>query len=177
MLEFGRFRILLRRRQLLADGVPIALGTRAFDLLLVLLEAEGSLVGKEELLNRVRPNQIVEENNLPAQRAALRCAIGCGGAARQGFGEPHVTHDLPDDFGRRPANLLLRGPSEGEAAGQLMSLEATRQRHVGTSPHPERYDPDLWTDELAFLSIPGQDRIQSDLFYDYRTNVALYPRW
>jgi hypothetical protein len=43
-LEFGRFRMLLRRRQLIADGVPIRLGTRAFDLLTVLLEADGSLV-------------------------------------------------------------------------------------------------------------------------------------
>ena len=40
-LEFGRFRVLLRQRQLVADGVPIELGTRAFDLLLVLLEADG----------------------------------------------------------------------------------------------------------------------------------------
>ena len=40
MLEFGRFRVLLRQRQLIADGVPIELGTRAFDLLLVLLEAD-----------------------------------------------------------------------------------------------------------------------------------------
>jgi len=39
-LEFGRFRVLLRRRQLLADGVPVVLGTRAFDLPLVLLEAD-----------------------------------------------------------------------------------------------------------------------------------------
>jgi hypothetical protein len=38
-VEFGRFRVLLRRRRLLADGVPVELGTRAFDLLLVLLEA------------------------------------------------------------------------------------------------------------------------------------------
>ena len=53
MLEFGRFRILLRRRQLVADGVPIELGIRAFDLLLVLLEADGSLATKEELMNRV----------------------------------------------------------------------------------------------------------------------------
>ena len=37
--------------------------------------------------------------------------------------------------------------------------------------HPENYDPDLWTDELAFLSGPGQQDIQADLFYDYRTNV------
>jgi pimeloyl-ACP methyl ester carboxylesterase len=39
------------------------------------------------------------------------------------------------------------------------------------------YDPDLWTDEFAFLSQPGQAEIQSDLFYDYRTNVASYPKW
>jgi len=51
-IEFGRFRVLLRRRRLLADGVPVELGTRAFDLLLVLLEADGALVTKEELLNR-----------------------------------------------------------------------------------------------------------------------------
>ena len=48
-IEFGRFRMLLRRRQLLADGVPIEIGTRAFDLLLVLLESDGALVTKEEL--------------------------------------------------------------------------------------------------------------------------------
>ena len=41
----------------------------------------------------------------------------------------------------------------------------------------ERYDPDLWTDEFAFLSQPGQAQIQSDLFYDYRTNVDSYPKW
>ena len=41
----------------------------------------------------------------------------------------------------------------------------------------ERYDPDLWTDEFAFLSQPGQADIQSDLFYDYRTNVEAYPKW
>ncbi len=41
----------------------------------------------------------------------------------------------------------------------------------------ERYDPDLWTDEFAFLNQPGQADIQSDLFYDYRTNVDAYPKW
>ncbi len=70
----------------------------------------------------------------------------------------------------RPAN-------EARLRANLMSLDAARQRHVGTSPYPERYDPDLWTDEFAFLSRPGQDQIQSDLFYDYRTNVATYPQW
>lgn len=59
----------------------------------------------------------------------------------------------------------------------FISLEATRLRHVGTSPHPERYDPDSWSDENAFLSRPGQADIQAKLFLDYRSNVASYPRW
>ncbi len=41
----------------------------------------------------------------------------------------------------------------------------------------ELYDPDLWTDEDYFLNTPGQGEIQSDLFYDYRTNVTNYPKW
>jgi DNA-binding winged helix-turn-helix (wHTH) protein len=75
-LEFGRFRVLLRQRQLLADGMPIELGTRAFDLLLVLLEADGLLVSREELLSRVWPGIVVSEDNLKVQVAALRKALG-----------------------------------------------------------------------------------------------------
>ena len=73
-LEFGRFRVLLRQRQLVADGVPIELGTRAFDLLLVLLDADGSLVTKDELVSRVWPGIVVAEENLKVQIAALRKA-------------------------------------------------------------------------------------------------------
>ena len=56
-------------------------------------------------------------------------------------------------------------------------MAATKTRHVGDDPNVELYDPDLWTDEYAFLNSPGQAQIQSDLFYDYRTNVENYPRW
>jgi DNA-binding winged helix-turn-helix (wHTH) protein len=75
-LEFGRFRVLLRQRQLLADGVPVELGTRAFDLLLVLLEADGLLVPKEEMLSRVWAGIVVSEENLKVQVSALRKALG-----------------------------------------------------------------------------------------------------
>jgi len=57
------------------------------------------------------------------------------------------------------------------------SLEATRQRHIGSSPHPDRYNPDTWTDEYAFLSRPGEADIQTTLFLDYRNNLASYPLW
>ena len=59
----------------------------------------------------------------------------------------------------------------------LLSLAATKTRHVGDDPNIELYDPDLWTDEYAFLNSPGQAQIQIDLFYDYRTNVEAYPKW
>ena len=75
-IGFGRFCVLLRRRWLLADGVPVELGTRAFDLLLVLLEADGALVTKEELLDRVWPGIVVSEENVKAQISALRKALG-----------------------------------------------------------------------------------------------------
>ncbi len=75
-VEFGRFRVLLRQRQLLADDVPIELGTRAFDLLLALLEADGLLVSKEELVSRVWPDVVVSEENLKVQVSALRKALG-----------------------------------------------------------------------------------------------------
>src|SRR6202140_952777 len=70
-----------------------------------------------------------------------------------------------------------RAANETTLRNNLLSLAATRTRHVGSDPNLERYDPDLWTDEFAFLNQPAQADIQADLFYDYRTNVAAYPRW
>ena len=74
-LEFGRFRILTRRRQLLADGVPVELGTRAFDILMVLIDADGALVTKDELLGLVWPGIFVDASNLKVQISALRKAL------------------------------------------------------------------------------------------------------
>jgi pimeloyl-ACP methyl ester carboxylesterase len=57
------------------------------------------------------------------------------------------------------------------------SFESTKYRHDGESPNPERYSPDTWTDEYAFLNRPGQSEIQAALLYDYRMNVAAYGAW
>ncbi len=76
IIEFGHFSILPHRRQLLAEGRPIRLGGRAFDLLLALLEAPGTVVGKDELLSRIWPGRVVEENRLQNEIWALRKAFG-----------------------------------------------------------------------------------------------------
>jgi pimeloyl-ACP methyl ester carboxylesterase len=90
-----------------------------------------------------------------------------------------VAHNegLGANWKTRRAFWADRGPNEAALRKNLLSLETTRTRHVGNDPNPERYDPDLWTDEYAFLNKPGEADIQSDLFYDYRTNVDAYPKW
>src|SRR6516225_8666452 len=73
--EFGRFRILLQRREVFADGRSMELGGRAFDVLVALIEANGAVVSKDELMSRVWPDRIVEDNTLHAQIKALRKAF------------------------------------------------------------------------------------------------------
>jgi pimeloyl-ACP methyl ester carboxylesterase len=70
-----------------------------------------------------------------------------------------------------------RAAYEQKVMPNFLSFEVTRGRHLGSSPNTGRYDPHLWIDEFAHLSQPGQYQIQSDLFYDYQTNVASYPAW
>jgi pimeloyl-ACP methyl ester carboxylesterase len=90
-----------------------------------------------------------------------------------------VAHDsgLGENWNTRRAFWVDRSANEGALRASLLSFEATRTRHVGSDPNPERYNPDLWTDEFYFLNQPGQAQIQSDLFYDYRTNLENYPKW
>src|SRR6516165_7641778 len=75
-IEFGNFSIFPHRRQLFADGRPITLGGRAFDVLLALIEASGAVVSKDELLNQVWQGRIVEESRLAGEISALRKAFG-----------------------------------------------------------------------------------------------------
>jgi DNA-binding winged helix-turn-helix (wHTH) protein len=75
-LEFGNFRVLVRQRRLLSGGMPVELGGRAFDILMVLIEADGALVTKDELQRRVWGDVVVSPDNLKVQVAALRKALG-----------------------------------------------------------------------------------------------------
>ena len=71
---FGRFEVRPDERQLLVDGAPAALGARALDLLVCLIERRDRVVGKEELLQLVWPGTVVEENNLTVQISARTTA-------------------------------------------------------------------------------------------------------
>lgn len=90
-----------------------------------------------------------------------------------------VAHDtgLGPLWATRRAYWQDRAGHETAVRENILSLAAIRTRHVGDDPDPERYDPDLWVDEHAFLSRPGVIERQLDLMYDYRTNVASYQVW
>jgi DNA-binding winged helix-turn-helix (wHTH) protein len=73
---FGRFELQPTTRQLLADGQPVDLGARAFDVLHALIERRERVVTKEELLDLGWPGIVVEENNLQVQVSSLRKILG-----------------------------------------------------------------------------------------------------
>lgn len=75
-VRFGRFEVQPTQGRLLVDGEPAALGRRAFDLLLVLVERAGRLATRDELIERVWPGLVVEDNNLNVQVNALRRVLG-----------------------------------------------------------------------------------------------------
>lgn len=104
--RFGRFELQPENRRLLVEGAPVALGARAFDLLVTLAARSGQLVSKNDLLTLVWPGLVVEENNLQVQISALRKLLG-----------PQVIATIPGRGYRFTA--VLDGAAEGIARAKL----------------------------------------------------------
>jgi len=76
ILHFRQFSVMPRDRRFLVNGRAVEIGSRAFDLLMVLIEARGAVVGKEEIMGRVWPRMLVDEANLRVQMSLLRKLLG-----------------------------------------------------------------------------------------------------
>src|SRR5690348_17131611 len=76
MIKFGYIEIDVDARTLRRSGEIVQLGARAFDVLAQLASANGELVTKDELMNAVWPDTVVEENNLQVHLSVLRKALG-----------------------------------------------------------------------------------------------------
>src|SRR5271156_6361035 len=74
--RFAEFTLHAARRELSRNGAPVELGGRAMDVLIVLLRRHGQVATKADIMAEVWPNQIVEENNLTTQIAAVRRVLG-----------------------------------------------------------------------------------------------------
>lgn len=76
LYEFDTFRVDALKRQLLRDGAPVQLTSKAFETLLMLVRHRGATVSKDDLMNSIWSDTAVEENNLTQQISTLRKALG-----------------------------------------------------------------------------------------------------
>src|SRR5688572_28645085 len=74
--RFGTVEVRPAERRVLVAGTPAAIGARAFDLLVALIENRDRMMTKDELLALVWPGVVVEENNLQVQVSTLRKVLG-----------------------------------------------------------------------------------------------------
>ncbi|MBV8132060.1 MAG: winged helix-turn-helix domain-containing protein [Alphaproteobacteria bacterium] len=129
ILTFGRFQVLSHRHELLADGQPVKLGSRAFDILVALIERAGQTISKGELLRRVWPGTVGEEAALRVHVAALRKALGDGRAGRRYIANhPGRGYAFIAPVTRENALSAAAAPNGTDAAG---SLPAPLTRIVG----------------------------------------------
>jgi len=79
--------------------------------------------------------------------------------------------------GLRNALWKNRTPETEQAVAGLLELDTIKAVYLHGHKHPDLISPDNWNMDYRFMERPNARRVQMDLFYDYRTNVALYPQW
>src|SRR5262245_32102052 len=128
--SFGPFRLLPAQQLLLEGEAPVRLGSRALEILIVLVEHAGDLVSKSELMARVWPNTVVEESNLKVHVAHLRRTLGDGQPGRRflttvpGRGYRFVAPVELSDPSRPP-------PQQSAAAERAHNLPGAQTRTIG----------------------------------------------
>ena len=160
-LRFGRFEIRRRQSQLLADGEPVELGSRAFDILLALIDGAGRLVTKSELIERGWPGQAVEENNVQVQIHALRRALG---------GDRGLIQTVAGRGYRFVGELLRAGPPPPEATGPQLSIVVLPFQNVRRDPSFD-YIVDGITESLITdisRALPGSFVVSRATSFAYR---------
>src|SRR5215831_10209774 len=79
--------------------------------------------------------------------------------------------------GLRGAYWKGRTPENEKPLEAFLQADTVKLVYTHGHPLPELISPDNWNMDLHYLDRPNARRVQLDLFYDYRTNVALYPQW
>lgn len=116
--EFGPFRLDPLKRRLIREGEPVRLTPKALDLLLVLVEASGRTVEKDELLEKVWAGTVVEENNLNQNITALRKSLGDSRQDSQYIATiPGVGYRFIADVRKIDGETGRRGGAETERSG------------------------------------------------------------
>jgi DNA-binding winged helix-turn-helix (wHTH) protein len=153
VFQFGPFRLLASERLLLNKGEPVALGGRALDILIALLERAGEVVSHTELVKRTWPGVIVEESSLRVHVAALRKALGEGRAGARfisnvsGRGYCFVE---PVERSRQPGSVAA--PAERAERG---ILPARLERMVGRNETVDALRSEIISRRFVSIVGPG----------------------
>jgi predicted ATPase/DNA-binding winged helix-turn-helix (wHTH) protein len=155
--EAGKWEIDLTQRELRAHGVPVPIGGRAFDILEVLALSVGELVTKNELLARVWPSVVVEENTLHVHMSALRKALGpdrgmlqtANGRGYRLIGD-WTTHSAMTDM---PFNV--RAPTPPDAQPTMTNLPMTASKLIGRANAARQLRDLLSAHRVVTLTGPG----------------------
>ena len=175
--RFGSFCLAPAERQLLCDGVPVELGSRAFDLLLALVRRNGRLATKDDLMTEVWPRTVVEENNLQAHISTLRKVL-----ARDAHGQNYLL-TVPG-HGYRFVAEVTRGSVSSDAvadpgrpAAQAAAIPAIDGASVRRPDLPLPDRPSIAVMPFANLSSdPDQEHVADGLCEDLITGLARI-RW
>src|SRR5471030_2226977 len=127
MLKFGPFQLFPERRLLLNGGKPVAVSSRALEILIVLLEKNGDVVSKQELMARVWPGTVVVDASLRVHLVALRKAL------RDGRGEGSEASYIGNVSGRgyRFIEPIIRLAPDAQRPTAMSSLPAPILRLIG----------------------------------------------
>jgi predicted ATPase/DNA-binding winged helix-turn-helix (wHTH) protein len=124
-LRFSHFELHPAERLLRVRGEPVAIGSRAFDLLLALAQRHERLVTKQELLDLVWPGLVVEEHNIATQIGNLRKLLGAGAISTlPGYGYRLTV-------ARQEAPSTTVAAASPRAAGPRHNLPQPRTRFIG----------------------------------------------
>jgi TolB-like protein len=155
-VRLGRFRLDLSQRQLSRDGVPIPLGSRALDILCALALAKGEVVSKDELMTRVWPGLVVDENTIRVHVSALRKALEEGTS-----GQTHLM-TVPGR-GYRLVGLKPQLSASGSGRGSSSSPAQSDRPSIAVLPFQNMSgDPeqDYFADGMVDEIITGLSRIK-----------------
>ena len=157
VVSFGPFRLSAAMRQVERAGVPLALGHRALDILIVLVERAGEVVGQRELNARVWRDLVVGPGNLRVHMSALRKALGDGeGGARYIENVTGQGYCFVAAVTRENTDRSLARPREfPEVARRRMVLPSRLARMVGRDDVVRSIGAELIGERFVTIIGPG----------------------
>ncbi len=175
--EFGPFRLDSADKTLWQDGQPVPLTPKAFDTLLILVENNGHLVEKDELIRRLWPDSFVDENSLPQNIYLLRKALEKGSPAQLGQGP------LGEGQLGQIQRYIVTVPRRGyrfiapvrKVCGETGELAIEQKNQIDSGGPPSESDPPSLIHPTA--SIDGLRRNIYPIAFFSLLLIALFAGW